>query len=72
MVAAGLVAVCVLGALVVVRRSIPETVSNWIDRLRLIALAAAIPLAFGPPAFRRDQGHPVPMSRVHTIGSLGR
>jgi len=44
MVAAGLVAVCVLGALVVVRRSIPETVSNWIDRLRLIALAAAIPL----------------------------
>lgn len=44
LVAAGLVAVSVFGALVVVRRSIPETVSNWIDRLRLIALAAAIPL----------------------------
>ena len=42
--AAALVAAAVLGALVVVRRSIPETVTNWIDRLRLIALAAAIPL----------------------------
>jgi len=44
LVAAGLVAAAVLGALVVVNRSIPETVSNWIDRLRLIALATAIPL----------------------------
>ena len=44
LVAAALVAVGVLGGLVVVNRSIPETLSNWIGRIRLIALAAAIPL----------------------------
>ena len=44
MVAAALVAIGVLGGLVVVNRSIPETLSNWIGRIRLIALAAAIPL----------------------------
>jgi len=44
LVAASLVAVAVIGGLVVVNRSIPETLSNWISRIRLIALAAAIPL----------------------------
>jgi len=44
LVAAALIAAAVLSALVVVRRSVPETVTNWIDRLRLIALAVAIPL----------------------------
>jgi hypothetical protein len=43
-VAAAMVAIGVLGGLVVVNRSIPETLSNWISRIRLIALAAAIPL----------------------------
>lgn len=44
LVAAALLAVAVLGALVVVGRTLPETVSAWIGRLRLAALAVALPL----------------------------
>ena len=38
----------------------------------LIALAAAIPLCiWATGLFSGDQGHPVPMSRVHTLGRRG-
>jgi type VII secretion integral membrane protein EccD len=43
-VAAAMLGVGVFAALVVVRRAVPETVSAWINRLRLAALTLAFPL----------------------------
>jgi type VII secretion integral membrane protein EccD len=45
LVAAALLAVMVIAGVVLVRRAVPETVSAWINRLRLAALTVAFPLA---------------------------